>query len=44
MTGRYNYDPHFEDDGPYADDLASHHAAGAAEARAEDEWENEDEE
>ena len=40
---RYNYDG-FEDDGPYADDLASHHAAGAAEARAEDEWESEDDE
>ena len=32
----------YEDDGRFRDDLAGHHAAGAAEARAEEAWEDED--
>jgi hypothetical protein len=42
MTGRYNYDG-YEDAGPYDDDLTGHHAAGAAEARAEEAWPSDDE-
>ena len=32
----------YEDDGRFRDDLAGHHAAGAAEAHAEEAWEDED--
>jgi hypothetical protein len=34
----------YEDEGRFRDDLAEHHAAGAAEARAEEAWESEDDE